>query len=86
MPVPTSIPLECQLTPPVAPTLPAEIPGYTELDPTTNLHMTGTYQQIDLNTYRLKVTGKVDRPFSSSFTNQYHLFDPLGLLAALLGI
>jgi DMSO/TMAO reductase YedYZ molybdopterin-dependent catalytic subunit len=41
------------------PTLPAEIPGYTEVDPDTGLHVTGTPQVIDLADYRLKVSGKV---------------------------
>jgi DMSO/TMAO reductase YedYZ molybdopterin-dependent catalytic subunit len=56
--------LECQLPPLSVPTLPAKIPGYTMLDPSTNLHITGTYQQIDLAFYQLKVTGKVDYPLS----------------------
>jgi DMSO/TMAO reductase YedYZ molybdopterin-dependent catalytic subunit len=56
--------LNCQLSPLVVPTLPAEIPGYTKLDPSTNLHITGTYQQIDLASYQLKVTGKVKYPLS----------------------
>jgi DMSO/TMAO reductase YedYZ molybdopterin-dependent catalytic subunit len=56
--------LECQLSPLIVPTLPAEIPGYTILDSSTDLHITGTYQQIDLASYQLKVTGKVDYPLS----------------------
>jgi DMSO/TMAO reductase YedYZ molybdopterin-dependent catalytic subunit len=56
--------LECQLPPLIVPTLPAEIPYYTMLDSSTNLHITGTYQQIDLASYQLKVTGKVDYPLS----------------------
>jgi DMSO/TMAO reductase YedYZ molybdopterin-dependent catalytic subunit len=55
------------LEPVVAPTLPAEIPGYTELDPATGLHMTGTPQVIDLATYRLTVEGKVSNPLSLSY-------------------
>jgi DMSO/TMAO reductase YedYZ molybdopterin-dependent catalytic subunit len=51
----------------VAPTPPAEIPGYTELDPGTGLHVTGTTVEIDLATYRLEVTGKVDNPLSLSY-------------------
>jgi DMSO/TMAO reductase YedYZ molybdopterin-dependent catalytic subunit len=51
----------------VVPTLPAKIPGYTELDKSTGLHMTGTYQQIDLATYRLKVSGLVDHPLSLTY-------------------
>lgn len=52
--------LQCQLSSLVVPTLPAVIPGYVQLDPSTNLHITGTHQQIDLASYQLKVTGKVD--------------------------
>lgn len=51
----------------VIPTLPAEIPGYTELDPSTGLHVTGEYVPIDIETYRLEVTGKVDNPLSLSY-------------------
>ena len=47
--------------------LPAVIPGYTELDPVTGLHMTGQYQQIDLSTYRLKIMGKVEHLLSLSY-------------------
>jgi DMSO/TMAO reductase YedYZ molybdopterin-dependent catalytic subunit len=54
----------CDLSPLIAPTRPAETPGYTELDETTGLHMTGTPQEIDLASYRLKVTGLVDHPLS----------------------
>jgi DMSO/TMAO reductase YedYZ molybdopterin-dependent catalytic subunit len=57
----------CALPTIVPPSLPAKIPGYTELDPATNLHMTGTVQQIDLASYRLKVSGKVNRPLSLSY-------------------
>jgi DMSO/TMAO reductase YedYZ molybdopterin-dependent catalytic subunit len=49
------------------PTLPAVIPGYTEVDPATGLHMTGTPAVIDLASYRLKVTGKVARELSLSY-------------------
>jgi DMSO/TMAO reductase YedYZ molybdopterin-dependent catalytic subunit len=47
--------------------MPAKIPGYTELDPTTGLHVTGTMQQIDLAGYRLEVTGKVSNPLSLTY-------------------
>jgi DMSO/TMAO reductase YedYZ molybdopterin-dependent catalytic subunit len=57
----------CGLEPVVAPTPPAEIPGYIQLDPDTGLHMTGTVQQIDLESYRLEVSGKVDRPLSLTY-------------------
>lgn len=59
--------LQCQVPPIVVPTQPAVIPGYTELDPSTGLHMTGTVQNIELSTYRLKVSGKVDRPLSLTY-------------------
>lgn len=57
----------CRPAPIAVPTAPAVIPGYTELDPSTGLHMTGTVQYLDLATYRLKVGGKVDRPLSLSY-------------------
>ena len=49
----------CNLSPIVVPTLPGKIPGYTELDPDTQLHMTGTHQVIELESYELEITGKV---------------------------
>jgi DMSO/TMAO reductase YedYZ molybdopterin-dependent catalytic subunit len=61
---PAATPTPCVLDPLVAPTRPAEMPGYTELDPTTGLHMTGTPVELDLASYRLEVTGKVDNPLS----------------------
>jgi DMSO/TMAO reductase YedYZ molybdopterin-dependent catalytic subunit len=57
----------CALTPVVVPTLPANIPGYTDLDPSTGLHVTGQYQEIDVKSYRLEVSGKVDHPLSLSY-------------------
>jgi DMSO/TMAO reductase YedYZ molybdopterin-dependent catalytic subunit len=56
----------CQLTPIVIPTMAVD-PGYTQLDTTTGLHMTGQAQSIDLATYRLKVTGMVDHPLSLGY-------------------
>src|SRR5208283_3723715 len=52
----------CTLRPLVVPPTPSKIPGYTELDPTTGLHVTGTLQTVDVERYRLEVTGKVDHP------------------------
>jgi DMSO/TMAO reductase YedYZ molybdopterin-dependent catalytic subunit len=49
----------CAPAPILVPTLPAVIPGYTELDASTNLHMTGAYQVLDLQSYRLEIGGKV---------------------------
>ena len=63
MPTPST----CVLASIVVPTAPAELPGYTELDPTTGLHMTGKTQEIDLESYRLRITGKVDQPLSLSY-------------------
>jgi DMSO/TMAO reductase YedYZ molybdopterin-dependent catalytic subunit len=54
--------------PPVSqPPWPERIPGYTEVDPATGLHMTGTPQHIDIAGYRIKVTGKVDKPMNLTF-------------------
>jgi DMSO/TMAO reductase YedYZ molybdopterin-dependent catalytic subunit len=61
------MPTPCLLPTVVAPTPPAEVPGYTQLDPDTGLHMTGKPQQIDLESYRLQVTGKVDHPLSLTY-------------------
>ncbi|MFN2157258.1 MAG: molybdopterin-dependent oxidoreductase [Anaerolineae bacterium] len=65
--VPTATAAPCNPTPIVVPTRPAEVPGYTELDPATGLHMTGTPPQIDFQSYRLEVTGKVEQPLSLTY-------------------
>ena len=57
----------CALEPVVVPTRPADTPGYTQLDPDTGLHMTGTVQEIDVESYRLEVRGKVDHPLSLTY-------------------
>ena len=62
-----SLPSPCGLPPIAVPTLPAVIPGYTELDKTTGLHMTGKVQKIDLATYKLKISGLVDHPSEFNF-------------------
>lgn len=66
---PTEEPQPTPCAPPavVVPTPPAEVPGYTELDPATGLHMTGSVPDIDFSSYRLAVTGKVDNPLSLSY-------------------
>jgi DMSO/TMAO reductase YedYZ molybdopterin-dependent catalytic subunit len=56
-----------ELKPIVVPTLPAEIPAYTAVDPATGLHMTGTPKVIDLASYRLKVDGAVTHPLSLAY-------------------
>ena len=58
---------ECKPRPVVVPTLPSVIPGYTELDESTGLHITGTYQEIDVETWRLRVTGKVNNPLELTY-------------------
>ncbi len=60
-------PAPCILGPLVMPPTPAKTPGYTELDSSTGLHVTGGFQQIDLKTYRLEVTGKVAHPLSVTY-------------------
>ena len=60
-------PIDCDQPTVVAPTLPANIPGYTELDRSTGLHITGKYVVIDLASYRLEVTGMVDNPLKLSY-------------------
>jgi DMSO/TMAO reductase YedYZ molybdopterin-dependent catalytic subunit len=62
----TIIALE-DLEPVVQPTLPAKVPGYLQVDPATGLHMTGTPTVVDLATYRLKVSGKVDHELSLTY-------------------
>ena len=60
-------PTSCVLEPISVPTPPAEIPPYTELDETTGLHVTGSIPDIDFETYRLEVVGKVGNPLSLSY-------------------
>ena len=62
-----STPTLCALPTVIAPTPPAVIPGYTKLDETTNLHVTGTMQEIDPADYRLVVSGAVDNPLSLTY-------------------
>jgi DMSO/TMAO reductase YedYZ molybdopterin-dependent catalytic subunit len=56
----------CSVPPIVVPT-PAHDPGYTRLDPSTGLHVTGKMQLLDLGTYRLRVTGRVERPLELTY-------------------
>ncbi len=57
----------CEAAPIIVPTLPAFIPGEFELDPSTNLHKSGTPQILDLETYTLEITGKVENPLSLTY-------------------
>ncbi len=65
----TSVPVpdDCSPAPVTQPVMPESIPGYTQVDPLTGLHMTGTPTLIDLASWRLDVTGKVDRPLSLTY-------------------
>jgi DMSO/TMAO reductase YedYZ molybdopterin-dependent catalytic subunit len=40
---------------------------YLEVDPETGLHVTGTPTEVEVDTYRLGVTGKVDRELSLNY-------------------
>lgn len=51
----------------VIPTPLAVTPGPAELDPSTGLHVTGKAQVIDLDAYRLEVTGLVEHPLSLTY-------------------
>jgi DMSO/TMAO reductase YedYZ molybdopterin-dependent catalytic subunit len=50
----------------VAPT-PIPYPGYAQQEPDTGLHVTSGALRVDLASYRLKVSGLVDRPLSLSY-------------------
>ena len=58
---------DCGLKPIKAPPYPRIIPGYTQLDESTGLHMTGKVQNIDLAVYRLRVTGLVEEELNLQF-------------------
>jgi DMSO/TMAO reductase YedYZ molybdopterin-dependent catalytic subunit len=57
----------CGLLPIVVPTPLALTPAPAELDPSAGLHVTGKAQTIELETYRLEVTGKVKRSLSLTY-------------------
>jgi DMSO/TMAO reductase YedYZ molybdopterin-dependent catalytic subunit len=58
---------DCSPAPIVVPTLPAEVPGYTEVDPATGLHMTGGPEIVDFPSYRLRVSGLVENTLSLTY-------------------
>jgi len=58
---------ECPPARVTVPTLPEQIPGYTQVDPDTGLHVTGTPVEVDFDAYRLEVGGRVDRPLSLTY-------------------
>ena len=47
--------------------MPVPAPEYLDLDPATGLHVTGTAQEIDLESYRLVVTGTVEHPLNLTY-------------------
>jgi len=53
--------------PTVVPPTPIPYPGYAQEEPETGLHVTGGALPIDLPSYRLRVSGLVDHPFSLSY-------------------
>jgi DMSO/TMAO reductase YedYZ molybdopterin-dependent catalytic subunit len=58
----------CNPSPITVPFLPKVIPGYTELDKETGLHVTGTPPaNLDFKQYRLEVSGKVGRPLQLTY-------------------
>jgi DMSO/TMAO reductase YedYZ molybdopterin-dependent catalytic subunit len=57
----------CVLPPLIMPSTPEKLPGYTELDSSTGLHVTGTMQLIDQTRYRLEVAGKANRSLTLSY-------------------
>ncbi len=57
----------CPLPTVIPPTPPAVIPGYTELDEATQLHVTGQIPELDFATYRLVITGMVTTPLSLTY-------------------
>lgn len=52
----------CDLEPLIVPTPLAVTPGYTMRDGSIGLHVTGNAQEIDPESYRLKISGLVDNP------------------------
>ena len=63
------IPVETCVAPAVVAPTPVPYPGYTQVEPSTGLHVTGPTQLVDLDSYRLEVTGLVDHPLSLSYAD-----------------
>jgi DMSO/TMAO reductase YedYZ molybdopterin-dependent catalytic subunit len=57
----------CALPEVVVPTAAPLPQGFDGLDLSTGLHVTGRAPTVDLATYRLSVTGRVDRPLDLSY-------------------
>ncbi len=73
----------CQPVQYTVPTLPAPIPDYVELDESIGLHITGSYQVVDPETYRLKVSGKVNNPLELTY-DQIHCLPKVTAKALLV--
>jgi DMSO/TMAO reductase YedYZ molybdopterin-dependent catalytic subunit len=65
--IPARVVPDCGLEPVEAPPYPTFIPGSTQLDEITGLHMTGIVQNIDLPSFRLRVTGLVETELSLQY-------------------
>ena len=59
--------VKCPLPTVVAPPTPVATLAFSSLDPATGLHVTGRAQVIDLASYRLVVSGKVDHPLQLTY-------------------
>ena len=45
----------------------SQVPDWKPVDPETGLHLTGDAVEVDISTYELKVTGKVDQELALSY-------------------
>jgi DMSO/TMAO reductase YedYZ molybdopterin-dependent catalytic subunit len=61
------VPAVCPPPAVTQPTLPEQIPGYTQVDPDTGLHMTGTPIEVAIDSYRLEITGLVERSLTLTY-------------------
>jgi DMSO/TMAO reductase YedYZ molybdopterin-dependent catalytic subunit len=57
----------CDPLPITVPKVPETVPGYTELDSATGLHVTGTIPEIKFERFRLEVVGEVNNPLKLSY-------------------
>ena len=53
--------------PPIVPPTPIPYPGYAQQEPDTGLHVTSGALHVDLDSYRLQVSGLVKQPLSLSY-------------------
>ncbi|MHB9032779.1 MAG: molybdopterin-dependent oxidoreductase [Anaerolineae bacterium] len=66
-PTSATITSNCGLSPVQTPPQPAVTPELYGLDPATGLHVTGSLHDIDIDSYRLKVTGLVTTELSLTY-------------------